>query len=96
MARQGILVEPYKRLNPEQIDRLHRASMDILSAPGIVCYNREAAEIFGDNGVEVLPEGSHWILKIPEKVVMETLEAAPGVVKLGARDEENCLILDGA
>jgi trimethylamine--corrinoid protein Co-methyltransferase len=32
---------------------------------------------------------------MPEKVISEAVQAAPRVVKLGARDENNCLILDG-
>ena len=99
MARQGVLVEPYQRLDTEQVEQIHRASLDILINPGVVCFNRNAAEIFGDYGAEVLPieqEGApRWQLKIPEKVVLEALQVAPKVVKLGARDENNCLILDG-
>ncbi len=100
MARQGILVEPYQRLKLEQVERIHRTSLAILTDPGVVCFNRDAAEIFGDCGVEVSPieqgDTACWLLKIPEKVVSEALQAAPKVVKLGARDENNCLILDGS
>jgi len=100
MARQGILVEqPYQRLKLEQVERIHRASLTILTDPGVVCFNRTAAEIFGDYGAEVssIEQGGAacWLIKIPEKVVSEALQAAPKVVKLGARDENNCLILDG-
>jgi len=99
MARQGVLVDPYQRLNLKQVEQIHRASLDILRDPGIVCFNRNAAEMFGDYGAEVLPieQGvvPRWMLKIPEKVISETLQTAPQVVKLGARDENNCLILDG-
>ncbi len=99
MARQGVLVDPYQRLNLKQVEQIHRASLDILRDPGIVCFNRNAAEVFGDCGAEVLPleqgVAPCWILKIPEKVISEALQAAPKVVKLGARDENNCLILDG-
>ncbi len=99
MARQGVLVEPYQRLKLEQVERIHRASLDILIDPGIVCFNRNAAEVLGDHGAEVLPmeqEGAaRWLVKIPEKLVSAALQAAPKVVKLGARDENNCLILDG-
>ena len=99
MAREGVLVEPYERLNREQVERIHRASLAILKDPGIVCFNPEAAEIFTASGAEVKRienEGpSHWLLKIPEKVIDDTLQAAPKVVKLGARDESNSLILDG-
>ncbi|MFC2070580.1 trimethylamine methyltransferase family protein, partial [Chloroflexota bacterium] len=96
MARQGILVDPYKRLNEVQIEQVHRLSMEILSDPGIICFNKNAVEIFAQGGAEVISvEGErlpHWILKIPEKLIMDAIEAAPKVVKLGARNEDNCLI----
>jgi len=99
MARQGVIVEPYQRLNLEQIEKIHQASLSILADPGIVCFNRNAAEIFGDHGADVVAleqEGApSWLLKIPEKLISEALQATPKVVKLGARDENNCLILDG-
>ena len=92
-------MEPYQRLNLEQVEQIHRASLAILTDPGVVCFNRSAAEVFGDHGAEVLPsqQGSAacWLLKIPEKVITDALQSAPKVVKLGARDENNCLILDG-
>ncbi len=99
MVRQGILVEPYQRLKPEQVEQIHRASLAILTDPGVVCFNSNAAEIFGDHGAEVshIQQGStpYWLLKIPEKIITNTLQATPKVVKLGARDENNSLILDG-
>jgi trimethylamine--corrinoid protein Co-methyltransferase len=96
MSRPGILVEPYQRLSPEQVEQVHRASMEILIEPGMLCYNREAAELFGDHGAEVSsPEAGCWRLTIPEKLILETLDSAPKTVKLGARDVDNCLILDG-
>ncbi|MFC2071468.1 trimethylamine methyltransferase family protein [Chloroflexota bacterium] len=99
MARQGILVEPYQRLNDKQIAQVHRLSMEILADPGIICFNRTATEFFADAGAEVITvKGErlpYWILKIPEKLIMEAIEAAPKVVKLGARNKDNSLILDG-
>ena len=100
MVRQGILVEPYLRLNQQQVERIHRASLDILIDPGIVCFNRQAAEIFSDAGAEVSAVESEgapsWLLRIPEGIVSGALASAPKVVKLGARDENNCLMLDGS
>ena len=98
MARKGVLVVPYKRLNEEQIERVHRASMDILRDPGITCFNKDAAEIFAASGAEVSEIKSdgkpNWILRIPEKMVIDAAESAPTEVKLGARNEDNCLVLD--
>jgi trimethylamine--corrinoid protein Co-methyltransferase len=99
MSRTGVLVDPYQRLKAEHIKRIHQASVAILADPGVVCYNRRAAEIFGDSGANVLSinngDVDSWLLKLPEKVVLDALQVAPSVVKLGARDEANCLVLDG-
>jgi len=99
MARIGVLVEPYLRLNQEQIERIHRASLDILTDPGIICFNRDAAEVFGDHGALVQPlagkSTAQWLVKIPEELVSGAIETAPKKIKLGARNEDNCLILDG-
>ncbi len=99
MARQGILVEPYQRLNLEQVERIHQASLAMLTDPGMVCFNRNAAEIFGDHGAKVssIDQGGTacWLVRIPERLIIDAVQAAPKVVKLGARDEDNCLILDG-
>lgn len=99
MARPGILVEPYQRLDREQVEHIHQASLAILTDPGILCFNRNAVEIFSGYGAEVIAvnqEGQkRWQLKIPEKIIIDALKLAPKVVKLGARDEENCLLLDG-
>ena len=99
MGREGVLVEPYQRLKLEQVKQIHRASLAILTDPGVVCFNRHAADIFGDHGAEVLSihqgGAACWLLKIPERIITDAVQAAPKVVKLGARDENNCLILDG-
>ena len=97
--REGILVEPYRRLNEEQIEGIHRASMALLEEPGITSYNEEAAELFHRHGAKVNPVSrtppKSWVIRIPQGLVLEAVEKAPSVVKLGARREENCLILDG-
>jgi len=79
-------VEPYQRLKLEQVEQIHRASLAILTDPGVVCFNRSAAEVFGDHGAEVLPsqQGSAacWLLKIPEKVITDALQSAPQAPRL--------------
>ncbi|HEY48639.1 MAG TPA: hypothetical protein G4O13_01175 [Dehalococcoidia bacterium] len=100
MPREGILVEkPYERMTREQVEQIHQASIEILSDPGLMSFNREAAEIFDGKGAEVTPvsPSDHpcWLVRIPEKVVIEALDSAPKTVKLGARNPENMLILDG-
>lgn len=98
MARQGVLVEPYRRLNQEQIELIHRESMSILMEPGILCFNRDAMELFAGHGAEAIrvdTEGAPcWQLKIPEKTILDAVGSAPHTIKLGARDEENSLVLN--
>jgi trimethylamine--corrinoid protein Co-methyltransferase len=100
MARPGVVIEPYQRLNLVQVEQIHRASLEILNDPGIICFNRTAAELFADSGAKVIATGREdtptWQLKIPERLVLEAIDTSPKVVKLGARAENNCLILDGA
>jgi trimethylamine--corrinoid protein Co-methyltransferase len=101
LPREGILVEkPLERLNTVQIQQIHNASIQILQDPGLISFNREAAEIFRNNGADVtsLSSGDNpsWLVKIPEKLVLSALESAPKTIKLGARKEENSLIMKGA
>lgn len=93
--REGILIKPYERLEKAQIEKIHEASISILSDLGIISYNREAAEIFEYNGAEVSSHNSYWRISVPEELVEESVKRAPSVVKLGAREKENRLILDG-
>jgi len=99
MPREGVLVHRiYERLDRDQIESIHCASIEILRHPGIMCYNREAADIFSSHGAKVIsePSAGHWQLSIPEALVLSALKTTPKVVKLGARREENSLILDGS
>jgi trimethylamine--corrinoid protein Co-methyltransferase len=96
--REGVLVEPYRRLSKKQVESIHRASMAILEDPGMISYNEEATEIFYRHGAKVtsVPDSMprSWVISIPEKTVTDALEKVPSVVVLGARKEENQLILD--
>ncbi|MFP3898227.1 MAG: trimethylamine methyltransferase family protein [Dehalococcoidia bacterium] len=99
MPRQGILVDrPYERLTKEQVELIHRAAMDILTDPGLISFNREAVDIFDSHGAVVESiSGDHqrWHVKVPEQLVLRALETAPKTVKLGARNPDNALIMNG-
>jgi len=100
MAREGILVHsPYERMTEEQIKRIHHVSVQILNDPGMISFNREAAEIFRANGAEVTSitsaDNPCWLVRIPEKLVLQAINGAPKIVKLGARNEDNSLFLNG-
>ncbi len=100
MPREGILVNnPVERLSSEQVRQIHKASMEILKDPGLLCFNKRAAEIFQSNGAGVASiSGSDipcWHVKIPEKLVADALDSAPKTVKLGARNPDNALVMKG-
>ena len=100
MSREGILIDtPYERMTEKQVTQIHQASMEILGDPGLMCFNRQAAEIFGDNGAGVssVTTSDHpcWLVKVPEKLVVDALDNAPKTVKLGARNPDNTLVMNG-
>lgn len=100
MPREGILIErPLERLSREQVEILHQASVEILKEPGLISFNKEAADLFHSHGAEVtaVNSGEHpcWQVRIPERLVAEALAKAPKTVKLGARSEDNSLVMKG-
>lgn len=99
MAREGIYVErPYERLKKNQVDLIHQASMEILTDPGLISFNEEAVNLFHSHGAEVESiKGDHrsWHVKLPEQLIMRAIESVPKTVKLGARNPDNSLIMQG-
>jgi trimethylamine--corrinoid protein Co-methyltransferase len=100
LPREGILIaNPYERITDKQLAQIHRASLEIVADPGLLCFSEQAAEIFNDNGAGVKPiagaDHPCWQIKIPEKLVKEALESTPKTVKLGARNPDNALIMKG-
>lgn len=100
MARQGVLIEdPYQRMTDDQIKQVHKASLEILKDPGLLCFNKRAADIFAAGGAHVAPVASsdppHWLIRIPETLVADALESVPSTVILGARSPENTLVMHG-
>jgi len=100
VPREGILIDkPYERLSQEQVEVIHQASVEILKDPGLMSFNKEAAEIFGSHGAEVTVDLSSehrcWLVKVPERLVVDALEKSPKTVRLGARNEDNTLVMNG-
>ncbi len=90
--------EPYERINSRQVQQIHEASLEILRNPGMLCFNKKAAEIFSSHGAEVNKvsgSGNCWTIKIPENLVEKALNSVPQKVILGARNPENSLVMEG-
>ncbi|MBT8341882.1 MAG: hypothetical protein HKP58_16190 [Desulfatitalea sp.] len=96
--RQGTIVNPYERLNSDQIQHLHRASLAILAEPGIWCYSQRAADLFASAGAKVSETTEHgqpvWRVSLPAGLVEEAVAKTPSSFILGARDPANRLMLD--
>jgi trimethylamine--corrinoid protein Co-methyltransferase len=96
--RKGNIVQPYERLDRDQLKTLHNASMAILADPGIRCFNKLAADVFGKHGAQVSEmadsDAPCWEIKIPEKLITDAISKAPSRIVLGARDPKNRLDID--
>ena len=100
MPREGTIVHtPYERITNEQVLQIHQASMQLLNDPGLISFNREATEILHSSGAEVTSVSSSgnpcWLVRIPDKLVLRAIDSAPKTVKLGARNKDNTLIMNG-
>lgn len=92
--RQGMLVKPQCRLSDGQVATIDETSRKLLVDPGLLCYNKRAAEIFKQAGAEVTPEAEYVHVKLTDELIDKALASAPSTVVLGGRGEENRLILD--
>ena len=92
--RQGILVQPQKRLTDAAVRMIDGVSRELLEDPGLWCYNAEAAELFQRAGARVEPSDDCLRVRVPAALVDQALDSAPSRVVLGAREPENRLILD--
>jgi trimethylamine--corrinoid protein Co-methyltransferase len=95
--RAGTLVEPIRRLNQDQIAKIHAGSLQLLDNPGILCSNEKAASCFRDAGCRLMKHESRdkaWRVCFPQSLVEECLASVPVEVILGARNPRNRLVLN--
>lgn len=92
--REGVLVNPHRRLSGAQVRLVDEVSHELLENPGLLCYNQEAAEIFKNAGAKVEDAGGCMRIRIPFAIIDRTLVNAPSRIVLGARNPDNRLVLD--
>ena len=73
----------FARLTPEQCDRLHHASLEILERTGVRLYEPEALDLFKRAGAHI-SDGNR--ARIPARLVEQALATAPRRVTLYNRD----------
>jgi len=80
-------------LSPEEIQRLHTASLDIIETTGIRFPSKHALDIWEDHGAQV--DRSTSIVKVPGQIIEDALKLAPSKYDLAARRPSQDLSLDG-
>lgn len=79
----------YKPLTPDEIEQIHRATLQVLAETGLEVNSREAREVLSQNGARI--EGNRVL--IPEELVMRCVNEAPSEVVLYGREEKYDLLL---
>lgn len=80
-------------LTPQEIERIHAASMEVLQKVGIKVGYRRAREMFGEAGARVDHDAE--VVRIPESLVRWALEQAPSTFTLYGNDPEFRLEIGG-
>jgi len=81
-------------LSPDDVRRIHTASLDIIESVGVRFPSPRALDIWAAHGATV--DRSTSIVRIPGQVIEDALRHAPPVYTLAARDPGRDLPLDGA
>jgi len=78
-------------LSHQDLNKLHRASMEILKDVGIAFYEPEAIKIFTNHGIKA--DGN--VVYIEESHIEKALDAAPSEFKMNARNPERSVTIGG-
>lgn len=80
-------------LSPEEIQRIHTATLDVIENTGVRFPSKRALDIWEDHGASV--DRITSIVKVPGHIIEDALKLAPPSYNLAARDPEQDLPLDG-
>lgn len=80
-------------LNPEDVRRIHTATLDVIENAGVRFPSERALDIWEAHGAQVDRETK--IVKAPGALIESALKQAPPAYHLAARDPEQDLPLDG-
>ncbi|MGE5484019.1 MAG: trimethylamine methyltransferase family protein [Ignavibacteriales bacterium] len=80
-------------LGPEDIQKIHEASLEIMNDVGVRFPSQKALDILSAAGAKV--DRSTMVAKLPPDLVMKAVKAAPAVYTLAGRDPGDDLLLDG-
>jgi len=82
----------FKVLSKDDIQAIHRETLNITEDTGIRVHNKRAREIFAESGAMVDEEAG--IVRIPRTMAEEAIASAPSSVVLPGREGKNDLLLE--
>lgn len=82
----------YRLLTPDQIQRLHNATLDILETVGVRILSPEAVDILTAAGCRVQPDN---VVTIPADVVEACIQSAPSSIAIYNRLGKEAMRLEG-
>lgn len=83
------------RLKPftdEELDHIHRATLEVLEHQGIFVQHDEALDLFAKGGARINPKTK--IVKIPAFMVKDALDSTPETVVMHARDPRQDAVIE--
>lgn len=83
----------FEVLSPQEVQRIHATSMDILASVGVRVDHGYARRLFGEAGA-LVNETTHAV-RIPESLVLRATEQAPSQFTLYGRDPDFALPIGG-
>lgn len=85
--------KPLEMLNNDQIEAIHRGTLEVLEKTGIRFESEKALKLFADNGCQV--DFKKKRVRIPSYLVEECLRKCPSSIHFKARDPKNNLRVGG-
>lgn len=80
-------------LSNDELDEIHRATLEILEDTGMMILNNEARELFYSHGCKV--DKKTDIVRIPSYLVEEALRSAPSTLLLAGRNPKYDIVIGG-
>ncbi|MGM0653089.1 MAG: trimethylamine methyltransferase family protein [Bacillota bacterium] len=77
-------------MTEDQVERIHHATLDILQRVGVRVFEPEALDLL--HGAGALVDGN--LVKIPPSLVQQSIDSAPKMVSLAARDRKKAITME--
>jgi len=86
----GFRLTPFTK---EELDHIHRATMEVLEHTGVFVYHDEGLDYFDKGGAKVNPKTK--VVRIPSYMVRDALDSCPPSVIMHARDPKQDTVIEG-